>query len=63
MEATKQSNRDALGANLKSWEPFLIELQKELKAASEAGKLTDNTSHKEMWRAIADGLKRYAETL
>lgn len=63
VEATKQSNRDALGANLKSWEPFLVALQAELKAAVAAGTLTDTTSHKEMWKTIADGLKRYAETL
>jgi hypothetical protein len=63
VEATKKSNRDALGDNVQNWVPFLEGLQKELKAQAEAGKLPDNEAHRRMWRAIADGLKEYAETL
>ena len=63
VEATKKSNRVALGDNLKNWEPFLTQLQAELKAASAAGKLTDAASHKKMWTSISDGLNQYAQTL
>jgi hypothetical protein len=63
VDATKKSNRDALGTNIQNWVPFLEGLQAELKALSESGKLPDSASHQKMWRAIADGLKEYAATL
>lgn len=63
VEATKKSNRDALGSNLDHWVPFLESLQAELKAQNDAGKLQDTAAHAAMWRAIADGLKAYADTL
>lgn len=63
VEATKKSNQDALGANVKHWEPFLIALQTELKAQATAGTLSDTESHTKAWRAIAEGLNRYAATL
>lgn len=63
VEATKKSNRVALGDNLKYWEPFLIELQKELQVAAQAGKLPDAMAHADMWQKIADGLTQYADTL
>lgn len=63
VKATIQSNRDALGGNLDNWVPFLQNLQDELKARAGAGKLPDTEAHRQMWRAIADGLKDYAATL
>jgi len=63
VEATKKSNRDALGDNVEQWVPFLEGLQAELKTLAEAGKLEDTAAHAAMWRSIADGLKAYAETL
>jgi hypothetical protein len=63
VDATKKSNRDALGSNIQNWVPFLEGLQGELKSLAESGKLPDNESHRRMWRAIADGLKQYADTI
>lgn len=63
VDATKKSNRDALGNNIQNWVPFLEGLQGELKSLAEGGKLPDNEAHRRIWRAIADGLKDYAATL
>jgi hypothetical protein len=63
VEATKKSNRDALGDNIQNWTPFLKGLQNELKALAADGKLPDAESHRRMWREIANGLKEYAATL
>lgn len=62
-EATKKSNRDALGENVTKWEPFLISLMGELQSQAEAGNLPDTEAHAKAWRSIAEGLKRYADTL
>jgi hypothetical protein len=61
--ATKRSNQEALGANVKHWEPFLTALQAELKAQAEAGNLPDSEAHVKAWRSIGDGLNKYAESL
>jgi hypothetical protein len=63
LEATKKSNRDALGDNMTLWTPFFESLQKELQARAAAGKLTDADSHAKAWREIADGLRKYAESM
>lgn len=63
IEATKQSNRDALGENLKNWTPFLDGLGSEMTKLSAAGKLNDGESHKRVWKAIAEALGEYAKTL
>jgi len=63
VEATKKSNQDALGDNVKHWEPFLLALQSELKAQAAAGSLVNTDAHVKAWREIADGLKAYAATL
>lgn len=63
IEATKQSNRDALGDNLKHWTPFLDGLGAEMTKLSAAGKLNDGESHKRVWKAIAEALGEYAKTL
>jgi hypothetical protein len=63
VKATKKSNQDALGSNLQNWVPFLDGLQSELKSLAEAGKLPDNEAHRRMWKAIADGLKDYANKI
>jgi len=59
---TVKSNRDALGSNIKAWEPFLIELQKELEASAANGSLSDANSHIAAWRSISQSLTSYAQT-
>lgn len=63
IEATKNSNRDALGDNLKHWTPFLDGLGAEMTKLSAAGQLNDAEAHKRVWKAIADALGEYAKTL
>ncbi len=64
VEATKRSNRDALGeAGVKLWAPFLEALNLELKSQSEAGLLTDAEAHAKAWRSVGSGLKAYAEAM
>ena len=64
VEATKRSNRDALGeAGVKLWAPFLEALNTELKSQAEAGLLTDAEAHAKAWRSVGTGLKAYAEAL
>lgn len=63
LQATKQSNQQALGSNVYFWQPLFEHLQAELKAQAEAGNLNDAESHVKAWRAIADGLADYAKTL
>ena len=63
MEATKKSNRDALGDNLKHWTPFLDGLGAEMTKLSAAGQLNDAESHKRVWKTIAESLDDYAKTL
>jgi predicted secreted protein len=63
IEATKSSNRDALGDNLKHWAPFLDGLGSEMTKLSSAGQLNDAEAHKRVWKSIADSLGAYAQTL
>lgn len=63
VEATKKSNQDALGDKVDNWVPFLQQLQAELKAQAEAGKLPDPAAHAAAWKAIGEALRQYAETL
>jgi hypothetical protein len=63
ISATKNSTRDALGDNLKHWTPFLDGLGEEMTKLSAAGQLNDADSHRRVWKAIADALGDYAETL
>lgn len=60
---TVKSNRDALGSNIKAWEPFLMELQAELEASAANGSLSDGNSHVEAWRAISQALTNYAQSV
>lgn len=59
--ATRKANQDALGGSLEQWKPFFEQLQKELTAQAQAGKLNDVASHAPLWRAIAEGLRSFAE--
>lgn len=61
--ATKTSNRDALGTNLEYWMPLLDGLMNELKAMAKENMLPDAESHGPVWRAVAEGLKAYADQL
>lgn len=63
LQATKQSNQQALGSNVSYWNPLFVNLQEELKARAEAGELNDAESHVKAWNAIAEGLSDYAKTL
>lgn len=63
IQATKDSNRDALGENLKHWTPFLDGLGAEMTKLSAAGQLNDADSHKKVWKAIAEALGGYAKSL
>lgn len=63
IEATKSSNRDALGDNLKHWAPFLDGLGAEMTKLADAGQLNDAEAHKKVWKSIADALGEYAKTL
>ena len=60
--ATVKSNRDALGSNIKAWEPFLIELQTELEARAADGSLKTADSHVVMWRSISQALTTHAQS-
>lgn len=64
LEITRTSNQSALGEDgIKRWEPFLEALRSELNAMSSGGKLGDANAHAQMWRAIGEALRAYAETL
>lgn len=64
LEVTKTANRVALGdAGVQAWAPFLESLRAELNALGKAGKLDDADAHAELWRAIGEGLKGYAESM
>ena len=61
--ATKTSNRDALGSNLKYWVPLLDGLMNELRAMSTVGMLPDPMAHGPVWMAVSEGLEEYAKQL
>ena len=61
--ATVKSNRDALGSNIKNWEPFLAQLQVELEARVADGSLSNADSHIKAWREISQALAEYAKTV
>lgn len=61
LDATVKSNRDALGGNIKHWEPFLIDLQAELEALAAAGALNDAEAHATQWRVISAALSDAAK--
>ncbi len=64
LEVTKTANRAALGdAGGQVWAPFLESLRAELNAMGKAGKLDDADAHAEMWRAIGEALRGYAESM
>jgi len=63
VSATKTSNRDALGSNLKYWVPLLDGLMNELRAMSDVGMLPDPMAHGPVWDAVSEGLKEYAKQL
>lgn len=62
-EATKESNRLALGENLTKWNSFRDALAFELKAMLDGGKLSTPAEHIVVWKQIAEGLKEYAGSL
>jgi hypothetical protein len=61
--ATYNSNKDALGERLEDWSPFREALATELKRLAVDSKLQTTEDHIRIWKAIAYGLRRYAETL
>jgi hypothetical protein len=64
LEVTKTANRAALGdAGVQAWAPFLESLRAELNAMGKAGKLDDADAHAELWQAIGDALRSYAESM
>jgi hypothetical protein len=63
VEATKKSNRVALGKNLEAWVPFFDGLGDELRALGAAGKLPDSEAHRVVWEKIGEALKEYAEAM
>lgn len=64
LEITRSSNQSALGEDgVKRWVPFLEALRSEFNAMSSSGKLSDADAHAQMWRAIGEALRAYAETL
>jgi hypothetical protein len=63
VQATLASNQDALGGSLENWDPFSDALSAELKAMSAAGMLPDVKSHGPVWRAVADGLQKFASEI
>ena len=63
VEATKKSNRVALGKNLDAWIPFFDGLGDELRALGSAGKLPDSEAHRAVWEKIGEALKYYAEAM
>ena len=63
VEATKKSNRAALGKNLEAWIPFLDGLGNELRALGAAGKLPDMEAHRIIWERIGEALKQCAESM
>lgn len=63
VEATKVSNRSALGSNYSHWEPFFTHLQSELVRLAADGKLADAEAHAKVWREIGVGLQSYADSL
>lgn len=63
VDATRNSNRDALGDKSDAWEPFKEQLRDELTRMAAAGQLKDTQSHIRVWRAIAAALRDYADKL
>jgi hypothetical protein len=63
VKATATSNRDALGSQLEQWIPFLDALMNELEAMAELGQLSSVEDHAPVWRAVAMGLREFADTL
>jgi hypothetical protein len=63
VEATKKSNRAALGNNLDAWVPFLDGLGDELRALGSAGNLPDMEAHRVIWERIGEALKQCAESM
>lgn len=61
IEATAEANRAALGDSLDSWKPILVKIQSALANRARAGTLTTPEQHRETWREIAAGLRRYAQ--
>lgn len=63
VEATKKSNRVALGKNLDAWIPFFDGLGNELRSLGASGKLPDSEAHRVIWEKIGEALKEYAEAM
>jgi len=63
IEATFNSNQDALGSSLDDWLPFRNGLATELKTLAENGQLPDVQAHIDMWKKISSTLKEYASTI
>ncbi len=63
IQATVNSNRDALGDNLSHWTPLLDSLMNELKLMADTGQLTTIKAHSQVWKDVASGLRAYAESI
>jgi len=61
IEATAEANRAALGDNLVTWKPLLAKIKATLEHRAKNGTLATPDQHKETWREIAKGLRRYAQ--
>lgn len=63
VSATYKSNQDALGDKIEDWTPFRENMADYLTQLAEDGKLETTQDHVKVWRAIAEGLREYADTL
>lgn len=63
VEATMKSNRDALGDKLDAWMPFREGLQAQLTQMARGGELETTEDHIRVWKAVAVGLRKYADKL
>ena len=61
IEATGEANRVALGGSLEAWKPLLQKVKTALETRAKANTLTTPDQHKEAWREIAQGLRKYAQ--
>ncbi|RLB77207.1 MAG: hypothetical protein DRH24_16625 [Deltaproteobacteria bacterium] len=58
IKATAEANREALGDNIDQWVPLLDKIGAALRKMAENGQLKTPEQHRDVWKAIAEGLRK-----